>query len=219
MRLYPVRPAATLAGDVAVLAAVLVLAWSGLKVHDAIAGLAGLGTGMQDAGRSLSTTAGRLAGGVRGGFGSAADAAGAAPVVGGDMADALRKAGSDAAAPIQGNANLQARRLVSAGADVRRQALSTANLLGWLIFLVPTGFLLAWYVPGRIRQVRRLAGAARVLDGAPAAELARRAAYGLPYGVLVRRTEDPLGDLASGHHAALLEALRDDAGVPVRAYR
>src|SRR3954467_10102410 len=123
MRLYPVRPAATLAGDVAVLAAVLVLAWSGLKVHDAIAELAGLGTGMQDAGRSLSTAAGRLAGGggggfgpgggPRGGVGSAADAAGAAPVVGGDIADALRRAGDDSAAPIQGSANLEARRLVT----------------------------------------------------------------------------------------------------------
>jgi hypothetical protein len=219
MRLYPVRPAATLAGDIAVLAAILLLAWSGLKVHDAIAELAGLGTGMQDAGRSLSSTAGRLAGGVRDGFGTAADAAGAAPVIGGDIADAFRKAGNDTAAPIQGSANLQARRLVSSGADVRREALSTANLLGWLIFGVPTGFLLAWYVPGRVRQVRRLAGAARVLDGAPEAELARRAAYGLSYGTLVRRTDDPLGDLAAGRVDPLLEALRDDAGVPVRAYR
>ncbi|HEY7074970.1 MAG TPA: hypothetical protein VH418_06365 [Solirubrobacteraceae bacterium] len=219
MRLYPVRPAATVAGDLAVLAAILVLAWSGLQVHDAIAQLAGLGTGMQDAGRSLSGTAGQLADGVRGGFATAADAAGAAPVVGPDIAAALRRAGADTAAPIQGSANVQARRLVSSGADVRREALSTANLLGWLIFLVPTGFLLAWYVPARVRQVRRLAGAARVLDGAPAVELARRAAYGLPYGVLVRRTEDPLGDLAAGRVEPLLEALRDDAGVPVRAYR
>ena len=51
---------------------------------------------------------------MRGGFGTAADAAGAAPVVGGDIADALRKAGNDTAAPIQGNANQEARRLVSA---------------------------------------------------------------------------------------------------------
>jgi hypothetical protein len=219
MRLYPVRPVATMAGDAAVLAAIILLAWCGVKVHDAVAELGDVGTGIADSGRSLSAGAGQLAGGVRGAFDSAASAASGAPVVGGGIATALRNAGNDAAAPLQGRANVEARKLQSTGAELHRQALSTARLLGWLIFLIPTAILLAWALPARIRQIRRLNGAARVLDGAPADELARRAAYGLSYGVLVRRTEDPLGDLARGEYAPLLEALRDDAGVPVRAYR
>jgi hypothetical protein len=101
---------------------------------------------------------------------------------------------------------------------VRLETLHAATLLGWLTFLVPVGVLLAIAVPARVRQVRRLNAAARILDGAPAVELARRAAYGLSYAKLGRRTDDPLGDLAAGQLEALLEALRDDAGVPVRTY-
>jgi hypothetical protein len=219
MRLYPARPAGTLAGDVAVVLAVLLLGWAGLKVHDAIAELAGIGRGLEDSGRSLTQGANQLAGGIRGGFDAAANAAGGAPVVGGDIANALRNAGRSAAAPIQGRAGAEGRTLSRTGADVRRQTLSTARLVGWLTFLIPTAVLLATTTPPRVRQIRRLSAAARVLDGAPAVELARRAAYGLPYGTLARRTEDPLGDLAAGQLEALLEALRDDAGVPVRAYR
>jgi hypothetical protein len=219
MRLYPARPAGTLAGDAAVVLAVLLFAWAGLKVHDAIADLAGIGDGLRQSGQSLAAGANDLAGGIRGGFDSAADAAGGAPVIGGDIATALRSAGNAAARPIQSRAGVEARTLVATGDDVRRRALHTASLLGWLTFLIPTFVLLAATLPPRIRQVRRLNAAARVLGGAPAVELARRAAYGLPYPVLARRTEDPLGDLAAGRLEPLLEALRDDAGVPVRSYR
>jgi hypothetical protein len=219
MRLYPARPAGTLVADVAVVLAVLLLGWAGLKVHDAIAGLAGVGRGLEQSGRSLAGGGNDLAAGIRGGFDSAANAAVGAPVVGGDIAGALRQAGRSAATPLQGRARQEARTLIATGADVRRETQDTATLLGLVTFLVPAGVLLGVAIPARVRRVRRLNAAARILDGAPARELARRAAYGLPYAKLARRTEDPLGDLAAGQLEALLEALRDDAGVPVRTYR
>lgn len=219
MRLYPARPAGTLAGDAAVVLAVLLFAWAGLKVHDAVARLAGIGDGLRQSGRSLAAGADDLAGGIRGGFDSAADAAGGAPLIGGDIAAALRNAGNSAATPIRSRAGAEARTLAATGDDLRDQALSTATLLGWLTFLIPTFVLLLATLPPRLRQARRLSAAERVLGGAPAVELARRAAYGLPYTTLARRTDDPLGDLAAGRLEPLLEALHDDAGVPVRTYR
>src|SRR5919201_380879 len=122
-----------------------------------------------------------FAGGIRGGFDDAARAASSAPVVGGDIASALRRAGDTTAAPIRRRVAGEARRLQTTGAEAQRRAHRLATLLGWLCFGVPAALVLALTVPPRVRQVRRLRGAARILDGAPAPELARRAAYGLSY--------------------------------------
>lgn len=55
----------------------VLLAWIGLAVHDAVDELAVLGEGVQDAG-----------GAVLGGFASAADAVGDTPLIGDDLAGA-----------------------------------------------------------------------------------------------------------------------------------
>jgi hypothetical protein len=71
-------------------------------------------------------------------------------------------------------------------------------------------------VPPRIRQIRQLTAAARVLRE-PAGErrrlLAMRAAFALPYGQLLRYTSDPIGDLAEERYEALLAAVLEDAGL------
>jgi hypothetical protein len=70
-----------------------------------------------------------------------------------------------------------------------------------------------------VRQVRRLTDAARVLELPEDDEhrrlLASRAAFGLPYGTLLRHTDDPLGDLRAGRHDALVAAAFEDAGLKV----
>ena len=43
--------------------------------------------------------------------------------------------------------------------------------------------------------------------------LARRAAFGLPYCVLLRHTRDPLGDLAAERYDGLVAAALEDAGL------
>jgi hypothetical protein len=225
MRLYPDVPrrrARTLAGDAAVLLLVLVFAWLGLKVHDAVAELAALGRGLENAGGAVTGTAHDAAGAVRSGFGSAADAVGGAPVIGGTVAGALRSAGDSASAPVEQTGASSGRKLVAAGRDGEARAYALADLLGWLTFGLPTLILLLRWGPPRVGRAREWSAAHRViaafpLDPARERELARRAAYGLSYEQLARYTPDPIGDLLDGRHDALLAALGDDAGIAVGA--
>ena len=111
-------------------------------------------------------------GALRDGFGAAGDAVGDAPVIGGSLRDALREAGTGAGGRIEetGRAGVE---------DVDH----LANLLGLLMFLLPAAVLLATYLPGRFRDVRRLTAAARAIGPELTPErrhsLAARAAYGL----------------------------------------
>src|SRR4029079_3371238 len=85
MRLYPDTAddrGRAVARDALVILTLILLAWLGLKVHDAVDKLAVLGTGVHDSGQVGQD-----------GFSHAADAAYGMPVVGGDGANALRDAG------------------------------------------------------------------------------------------------------------------------------
>jgi hypothetical protein len=64
-----------------------------------------------------------------------------------------------------------------------------------------------------------MTAAGRMLHGGPPEILAARAAYNLPYRALARYTADPFGDLAAHRHAALLNALAEDAGASMRRLR
>ncbi|MDQ3858575.1 MAG: hypothetical protein M3327_09045 [Actinomycetota bacterium] len=200
MRFYPEvagHRAATIATDAVVLALLALFAWLGVEVHDAITQLAPLGQGVQDAGNA-----------VRGGFEAAAGAVEGTPLVGGDIAEALRTAGEGTG----GNA-----------ADLGRQGedavYRTANLLGILTFAVPATLLLVQALPPRVALVRRLTAADRALAdplGDRRRLLAMRAAFSLPYATLLRYTADPLGDLAAGRYDALVDAAYEDAGLRPR---
>src|SRR4051794_14500113 len=85
MRIYPEVPsrrANAIFRDALVVALLVLFAWIGLAVHDAVDELAVLGHGVAVAGTS-----------VEGGFDSAGDAVDGVPLVGGPLADALRGAG------------------------------------------------------------------------------------------------------------------------------
>src|SRR3954465_15665896 len=184
MRLYPASPgrrAFTLAGDLAVVLLLVLFAWAGVKVHDGIAQLAGVGRGLQDTGRGLAAGERGATGGGRGGFDSAGGAVGGLPLIGDRIKDALENAGRSATQPVDTAADAQARGLVALGREQVRQTYRLANLVGWLTFLVPALLLLAWKVPARVRLVRRMAFARRTLRGGPPEILAARAAYNLPY--------------------------------------
>ncbi len=197
MKLYPDVPSrrtATVLRDAATLLALLLFAFLALEIHDKVDALSAAGRGAQDAGRS-----------VQRGFDDAAGAVDGVPIVGGDLSGALRGAGKGTG----GEA-------VRAGAAGEEAAHDAARWLGWLAFLVPAGLLLSRAVPPRVRQVRTLESAARVLRGGEHAPLlAQRAAFSLPYGTLLRFTPDPLGDLEAGRHDRLVAALADDAGLRV----
>ena len=198
VRLYPTVPARrsrTLFGDAVVLVLVLLFVWLGLAVHDAVDRLAVLGEGVSGAGSA-----------VRGGFEAAADAVDDTPIVGGTLAGGLRDAGEGTG----GNVD----ELGDQGQDaVHRLAL----VLGLLVFGLPTVLLLARWLPPRLEQVRNLTAAERVLTSPVSEEgrrlIAMRAAFSLPYGVLLQYTRDPLGDLAAERYEPLVAAALEDAGL------
>jgi hypothetical protein len=88
-----------------------------------------------------------------------------------------------------------------------------ANVLGLLFFALPALAALVWYLPRRVRQIRALTAASRVLSGADPRLVAMRAAFSLPYGQLVAYTRDPLGDLAAEEYGRLVDAALEDAGL------
>jgi hypothetical protein len=191
MRIYPDTPnerGRAVARDALVLLTLFVLAWLALKVHDAVDQLAVLGTGVRDSGEA-----------VQSGFGAAADAVSGLPVVGGEVGDALRDAGSGTGGPV-----------TDAGRAGEERVHDLANLLGFLFFAIPASILLVTTLPGRIRQVRELNAAERLLGGPTSEErrqlIAMRAAFSLPARHLARHTKDPLGDLETGRYDALIAA-------------
>jgi len=200
MRLYPDqtgRRVDLMARDLAVVLALVCFALIALKVHDAVDNLAVLGEGVESAGNA-----------VDGGFESAADAVDGTPIVGGSLGDALRGAGEGSGGEVA--------ELGRGGAGA---AHDLANLLGLLFFALPAALLLLWTLPPRIRQIRRLNAAARAVGELTPERrrlLAMRAAFGLPYGELLRFTKDPLGDLEAGRYDALVAAELEQAGLQPR---
>jgi len=200
MRFYPDqtgRRVDLMARDLAVVLALVCFALIALKVHDAVDNLAVLGEGVESAGNA-----------VDGGFASAADAVDGTPIVGGSLGDALRGAGEGSGGEVA--------ELGRGGAGA---AHDLANLLGLLFFALPAALLLLWTLPPRIRQIRRLNAAARAVGELTPERrrlLAMRAAFGLPYGELLRFTKDPLGDLEAGRYDALVAAELEQAGLQPR---
>jgi hypothetical protein len=198
MKLYPSQPAArrrTLTGDLLALLLILLFAVLGLKVYDAVDGLAVLGTGVKDAG-----------GAVTEGFGAAGEAVSGAPLVGDELGDALGQAGEATGGPVE-----------EAGREGEDAVHDLALLLGLLVFLLPTAVYLWQVGPRRLHQIRTLTATARALSGelTPARRqaLAMRAAFGLPFGQLLRHTQDPIGDFVADRYDPLLDALFEDAEV------
>ncbi len=198
MRLYSDIPAARTAAilsDLLVLLLLVLLAWLGLRVHDAVAEIASVPRGVSDTG-----------GVIQRGFESAGDAVGEVPVVGEPLAGALQDAGEGAGGEI-----------AETGREGAEDVNDLANVLGALFFLLPAAAVLSRCLPGRVADVRRLTAAARAIGPTLTPErertLAMRAAYGLPYERLVRYTRDPLADLESGRYYKLVAAALDDAGL------
>jgi hypothetical protein len=197
VRLYPQLPGpriGTLARDLLIVALLVLFAWLGKQVHDAVDALAVLGEGVRSGGEA-----------VQGGFESAADAVDGTPVVGGEIADGLRDAGEASG----GN-------VADLGTAGEEKVHYLANLLGLLMFAIPSAFMLLAMLPPRIRQIRQLTAASRVLRE-PVAErrrlLAMRAAFALPYSQLLQYTKDPIGDLAAERYEPLVQAVLEDAGL------
>jgi hypothetical protein len=217
MRLYPASPTArnrTLAGDLLVVALLILFAWAGVKAHDAILELTALGRGVQDSGRAISATTRNTASAVDTAFTDAAGAVDGIPLVGEQLAGTLRRAPAGATSTLRSTGDEQGSRIVRLGVEQVRRTETAANWVGWTTFLLPALVLLARTLPGRTRQVLAMGAAHGILAGAPEHILAARAAYSLDYKTLRRFTPDPFGDLAAGRHEQLVAALRSESGLP-----
>lgn len=198
LKFYPdvsAKRRSTIVRDLVLLGLVVVFAWMGFKVHDAVNSLTVLGSGVKHAGLS-----------VRSGFDSAAGAVGGIPLVGSKLSGALQSAGQGS------GGNVAA--LGQSGVDKTQEL---ATLLGLIVFALPTVIVLVVMVPPRVRQIRQLGAANAVLVDVDDLDrrrlLAMRAAFGLSYVTLLAYTHDPLGDLAAARYDPLVAAALDDAGI------
>jgi hypothetical protein len=124
MHLYPQLPGPRYRALVADLASIILLvlfAWAGVKVHDAVDQLAVLGEGVQATG-----------GAVQGGFESAADAVDGTPVIGDDLAEGLRGAGEGSGGEVS-----------ELGREGEENVHQLADILGLVTFALPALLLLA----------------------------------------------------------------------------
>lgn len=201
MKLYPdvrARLAGTIARDVAVVLLVALFAWFGYQTYQAVDALTVLGSGVREAGTSLEQS-----------FTSAADAIHGVPIVGPRLATALQSTGTGTGG-----------RLVVLGQQGIDKVHRLALTMGLVMAALPIVLLLAFVLPGRLRQIRALTASSVVLkspdDVGRRRMVAMRAAFGLPYGTLLAYTRDPLGDLLEGRYERLVDAALDDAGLRPR---
>ncbi|MFC6238551.1 hypothetical protein [Longivirga aurantiaca] len=184
-----------IASDVVVVLLIVLFVWVGKFVHDAVGSLSVLATGVKEAGLT-----------VEGGFQSVADAVSGVPVVGESIGNAIAGAGDGTG----GN-------LAELGQSGEDAVFAVARIVGIVTATLPILVLLAVVLPRRIRRVRHMSVASRVLvdlhDPERRRLLAMRAAFGLPYDELLDFTSDPLGDLAEGRHDALVAAALADVGL------
>lgn len=179
MKLYadlPARRAWQVALDLAVLAWIWISLALARTVHDATLGLA-------VPGRQVASSAGGLADNLR----SAGRKVSGIPLVGDDVRTPFAKAGA------------AADQLVDAGNTQVHAVQSLAFWLGVAVALIPIVVALSYYLPPRIRFVRRATAGARFLDsGADVDLFALRAMTHQPLHVLAGVSTDPVSAWRAG---------------------
>lgn len=172
MKLYadlPVRRARQLAGDLLLVAWIVLWSWLAAQVHDATLRLAVPGERIADASTAMAE---RLR--------EAGETVSDVPLVGGEASRPFEGAGG------------AADELAAAG---RSQVEAVQALAWWLaiaVLLVPVLLALAFYLPPRIRFVRRASAGQRFLDSAADLDLfALRALARQPLHVLARVSDNP----------------------------
>lgn len=182
MKVYADSPgqfARQLLTDVALVCWVLTWIWAGTAVHAATMELAGPGYQITESATGISDSM-TEAGGVLEGL----------PLV-----------GDEARAPFD-KASGAADELAEAGRAGVRAVESLANGLGLAVALIPILVVAGFYLPARIRFVRRATAGARLVDGGDDLDLfALRALAHQPLHVLARITDDPAGAWRRGDRA------------------
>jgi hypothetical protein len=189
MNLYadtPTRRALQVAGDVALVVWIWLSVAIARKVHDATLHLA-------TPGHKIDTSASDLAGRLR----DAGRTVSKVPLVGDDVRKPFNGAGSAAEG------------LAGAGREQVAAVHSLAHWLGLAVALIPILLFLWYYVPPRVRFVRRATAGQRFLDSTSDLDLfALRALNHQPLHVLARLSTDPAGSWRRGDRV-VIEQLAD----------
>jgi hypothetical protein len=151
MQLYAqtrVRRSRQVLGDLAVAVWMVLWGWIAWLVHSLIMQLAVPGRALEDAGARLASN-----------LNSAGQSAGGVPLVG----DSLKK-------PLVG-AGGAGTQLAQAGQAEQDAVGHLALLFAIVLLIVPIALVLGWWLPRRLRWVRRASVARRLLDGDGGAEL------------------------------------------------
>jgi hypothetical protein len=147
-----------LAGDVAVLAALVAFAVLAVQLHHSVGGLGDMATGMRETGVSIQASGRSTAGEVRTSVGQVADTLEGVPLVGGEAAAAVRRTAQRSAGAIERETRADGARLAEAGAQGERDARSTARLLGLIAFLIPAVLIALLWIPRRLPVWRAALG-------------------------------------------------------------
>jgi hypothetical protein len=182
MKVYaesPGRFARQLVTDVAFVCWLTLWVWAGMAVHDATMELAGPGRQVAESATGIAEAM-TEAGGALGGL----------PVVGEEARTPFDKASGAADG------------LAAAGEAEVRAVERLADLLGLAVALIPILVIVAFYLPARVRFVRRATAGARLVDsGADLDLFALRALTHQPLHVLARISDDPAGAWRDGDRA------------------
>ena len=141
-------------GDYLIAAAIVLFALLAMALHSSVSGLGEMATGIKETGVAIERSGKATAGEIRDSVGQAADAVGALPVVGGSVGDAVRDTANRSAEAVERETRVNGRLLVESGAQGEEDVRTTARLVGWLAFLIPTVLLLAQWIPRRLPEWR-----------------------------------------------------------------
>lgn len=143
-------------GDVLVLVAIIFFAVMAIQLHNSVAGLGEMATGLKDTGVEIEKSGKATATELRSSVGRAADAVGALPIVGGPVKDAVRDTANKSADAVERETRDNGRQLAAAGRQGEEDARTTARLVGWMSFLIPTILLLFYWIPRRLPHWRAI---------------------------------------------------------------
>lgn len=137
-------------GDYLVAAAIVLFAVLAISLHSSIAGLADMAVGIRQTGEEIRASGKLTADEIRSSVEGVADAVSALPLVGPGVAADVRETARRSADAVETATRENGGLLVQSGRQGEQDARSTARLVGWLAFLVPTILLLAQWIPRRL---------------------------------------------------------------------
>src|SRR4051812_11038137 len=145
----------TVLGDVTVVVLIAFFGWLALQIHGSVADLGDMARGMRDTGTAIQRSGAATANALRTSVGRAADTAKGVPIVGGQVADAVRDTGRRSADSVERETRADGAQLAASGSQGIEDTRRTARLIGWFTFLVPTVLLLVQWLPQRLGAGRR----------------------------------------------------------------